>query len=119
MRFVGSIPRGNRVKHSRGCRWENFKMKTRLAENSNIKSNIVHGRSMRPSVKSGHGMKVEKSVTISRPAEEIYSFWRQLQNLPLFMRHIESVSQIGQGASHWVVKTSHGRTLEWDAQIIE
>ena len=74
---------------------------------------------MRPSLKSGEGTKVEKSVTISRPPQEIYSFWRQLENLPRFMQHIQSVTRSGGGISHWVVKTSHGRTLEWDARIIE
>jgi uncharacterized membrane protein len=91
-------------------------MKTRLAE-----KNYSRGRALpsQPSLKSGEGTKMEKSVTINRSPEEIYSFWRQLENLPRFMEHIQSVTQTGDGISHWAVKTLHGRTLEWDARLIE
>ncbi len=41
------------------------------------------------------------------------------ENLPRFMKHIQSVVQIGTTTSHWAVRTSHDHTLEWDAQIIE
>lgn len=62
---------------------------------------------------------MEKAVTINRSPDEIYSFWRQLENLPRFMGHIESVSDKGNGISHWVMKSSHGRSYEWDARLIE
>jgi uncharacterized membrane protein len=91
-------------------------MKTRLAD-----KNYSRGRSTsaQPSLKSGEGTKIEKSVTVNRSPEEIYSFWRQLENLPRFMTHIQSVTQTGDGISHWVMRTSHDRTFEWDARIIE
>jgi len=62
---------------------------------------------------------MEQSVTINRSPDEIYSFWRQLENLPRFMRHIKSVTQTGDGISHWVVQTSAGKEFEWDARLIE
>jgi uncharacterized membrane protein len=71
------------------------------------------------SLKSGEGLKMEQSVTINRSPDEIYSFWRQLENLPRFMEHIKSVTQTGDGISHWVVQTSAGKELEWDARLIE
>src|SRR5436305_3788163 len=43
------------------------------------------------SVPSGKGIKVEKSVTINRSPEELYRFWRNFENLPRFMNHLESV----------------------------
>lgn len=89
-------------------------MKTRLVEKQYSRSAGAH-----PSLKSGEGTKVEKSVTINRSPEELYSFWRQLENLPRFMGHLQSVTEIGDGVSHWVMRTSHGRTLEWDARLIE
>lgn len=90
-------------------------MKTRLVEKQYARrTSIAH-----PSVKSGQGVKVEKSVTINRSPEELYSFWRNLENLPRFMGHAQSITEIGDGVSHWVVKTAHGRTLEWDARLIE
>jgi uncharacterized membrane protein len=69
------------------------------------------------SVPAGHGVKVEKSVTVNRPPEEVYRFWRDFQNLPRFMNHLESVSDLGSGRSHWVAKAPAGKTVEWDAEV--
>lgn len=63
---------------------------------------------------------IEASVTINRPAEELYRFWRQLENLPRFMRHLESVQEIGDRRSHWVAKSPvGGMRVEWEAEIVD
>jgi uncharacterized membrane protein len=69
------------------------------------------------SVRAERGTKVEKSVTIDRPASELYSFWRNFENLPLFMNHLESVRSIGGERTHWVAKAPAGMTVEWDAEV--
>ena len=69
------------------------------------------------SVPAGRGIKLEKSVTINRSPEDLYRFWRNFENLPRFMRHLESVSETGAGRSHWVAKAPAGSTVEWDAEI--
>lgn len=69
------------------------------------------------SVRAGTGVKVEKSYTIGRPAEELYRYWRNLENLPRFMTHLESVRDLGGGRSHWVAKGPLGMRVEWDAEI--
>ena len=51
------------------------------------------------------------------PREEVYEYWRTLENLPHFMDHVESVRTLGEGRSHWVVYLSPRLKLEWDAQI--
>jgi uncharacterized membrane protein len=70
------------------------------------------------SVKASAGVKVEKSVTINAPVEEIYSFWRKFENLPQFMQHLESVTQIDEMRSHWKAKAPLGFSVEWDAEIV-
>ena len=45
-------------------------------------------------------------------------FWRNFGNLPLFMRHLVSVQQTDERRSHWVARAPAGRTVEWDAEII-
>ncbi len=65
----------------------------------------------------GQGIKIEKTVTINRPAEELYRFWHNLENLPRFMKHLESVSQYDDKRSHWVVKAPMGQTVSWHAEI--
>ena len=61
----------------------------------------------------------EKSVTINRSPEEVYRFWRDFQNLPRFMSHLESVQVMSEKRSHWVAKAPAGMQVEWDAEIIE
>jgi uncharacterized membrane protein len=69
------------------------------------------------SVRRGEGVKVEKSVTVNRPVEEVYRFWRNFENLPRFMDHLESVTVIDETRSHWVAKAPAGTRVEWDAAI--
>jgi uncharacterized membrane protein len=69
------------------------------------------------SVPANRGIKVEKSVTINKSPEELYRFWRNFENLPRFMNHLESVKQTGEGRSHWVAKAPAGKTVEWDAEV--
>jgi uncharacterized membrane protein len=64
------------------------------------------------------GYKVEKSITISRPAGEIYQHWRNLEDLPRFMRHLKSVEERDPIHSHWIANGALGKDLEWDAEII-
>jgi uncharacterized membrane protein len=64
-----------------------------------------------------HGVRVDRSITIQKPLEEVYSFWRNLENLPRFLQHLHSVSQIDGLHSHWIVQGPSGKTVEWDAEI--
>ena len=64
-------------------------------------------------------IRIAQSVTINRSPEEIYRYWRDFQNLPRFMKHLESVRATGDRRSHWVAKAPAGRTVEWDAEITE
>jgi len=65
----------------------------------------------------GEGLRVEQTVRIARPAEELYRFWRQLENLPRFMDHLESVRVLDERRSHWVARGLAGSRVEWDAEI--
>jgi uncharacterized membrane protein len=64
-------------------------------------------------------LRFKRSITINRPPEELYNFWRNLENLPRFMYHLESVQSIGDRLSHWVTKGPAGKRVEWDAEITE
>jgi uncharacterized membrane protein len=65
----------------------------------------------------GEGIRVEQAVRVARPAEELYRFWRNLENLPRFMDHLESVQVIDDLRSHWVARGPAGTRVEWDAEI--
>lgn len=62
---------------------------------------------------------VERVITVWKQPDEVFAFWRNLENLPRFMNHLQSVRDLGNGRSHWVANGPAGRAVEWDAQIIE
>ncbi len=62
---------------------------------------------------------IEREVTVSKPMPEVYAFWRDFTRFPQFMTHLESVTEKGKGISHWVAKAPAGKSVEWDAEIVE
>jgi uncharacterized membrane protein len=64
------------------------------------------------------GIHVRQSFTLNRPVEEVYGFWRRLENLPRFMRHLESVEVLDDRRSRWRAKAPAGTTVEWEAEIV-
>ncbi|MGI9055750.1 MAG: SRPBCC family protein [Pyrinomonadaceae bacterium] len=64
-------------------------------------------------------VEVVKSVTINKSAEELYSFWRNFENLPKFMNHLESVKVIDDKKSEWTAKAPLGYEAHWSAVITE
>lgn len=62
---------------------------------------------------------IHSSFTVNKPRQEVYEFWRQLDNLPKFMKHLESVEVIDSKRSHWVLKLpTNVATVSWDAEIV-
>jgi uncharacterized membrane protein len=79
---------------------------------ADLVSAVQHSRDTRP-------VRIEKVVAIDRTAHELYAFWRQIENLPRFMRHLESVRVVGQTRSHWTAHGPAGSRVEWDAEIVD
>ncbi|HYR30049.1 MAG TPA: SRPBCC family protein [Thermoanaerobaculia bacterium] len=70
------------------------------------------------SVPYGKGVRVEKSVTINATPERLYTFWRNFENLPRFMHNLESVEVHDAKRSRWVAKGPAGKSVDWEAEII-
>lgn len=64
------------------------------------------------------GVHVRTSLTIGKPRQEVFAFWRDFSNLPKAMRHLIAVEQ-RDGTSHWTVEGPFGKRLQWDARIID
>ena len=77
----------------------------------------AEGENPNVSVRGGSGVKVEKSLTINREPAELFRYWRNFENLPRIMNHLESVTVTGDGRSHWVAKGPAGTSVEWDAEV--
>lgn len=63
---------------------------------------------------------IKQKFTVTRPSNEVYQFWRRLENLPLFMHHIESVEEKGPIHSHWKARFSKNTpAISWNAEIVK
>jgi len=65
-----------------------------------------------------HGCRVETSIFVNKPPEDVYRFWRDLDNLPRFMAHLVDVDASPDGESHWIARGPFGLQVEWDAEIL-
>jgi len=71
---------------------------------------------------TGHprNVNVRASVIVNRPRAEVYAFWRRLENLPLFMKHLERVDELDDLRSAWQVKIPGGLGhISWEAEIVK
>lgn len=63
---------------------------------------------------------IRTKLTVNKPRSEVYAFWRKLENLPLFMKHLESVEKIDEKYSRWKAKFPGQLVpLEWKAEIVK
>lgn len=63
---------------------------------------------------------ISTSLVVNKPRNEVYSFWRKLENLPLFMDHLEEVTTMDNTKSKWRAKVPGGMgSVSWEAVIVE
>ena len=64
-------------------------------------------------------MEGRTAITINASPDAVYAAWRDFEQLPRFMYHLESVTTTDERRSHWVAKAPVGTTVEWDAEITD
>lgn len=85
-----------------------FGLRTAMPEPTNPNASVAYGT----------GIRVEQSVTIARPALDLYDYWRRLETLPSFMQHVEEVTALTDRRSRWRVRAPIGSRVTWEAEII-
>ena len=67
-----------------------------------------------------HNISIQTAVLVNRPIDTVYAFWRRLENLPLFMTHLKSVTQKEDEMSDWhaYIPNSLGTSIHWEARIM-
>lgn len=70
-------------------------------------------------VKDDSSVEYRRSVTVNRPASDLYALWRDEENLPGFLPHVKSVRRLGDRRSRWVLESSSGRDIRWEAILVE
>ena len=63
--------------------------------------------------------RVEQSMRVNAPIETVYRYWRNFENFPRFMRHLESVRALDDRRSRWEAKGPAGTRVQWDAEIVQ
>lgn len=64
------------------------------------------------------GIHVRESLTIMRPVDEVFRFWRDLTALPSFMRHLERVEPRPGNHTYWVARGPGGIRVSWEAELV-
>lgn len=63
---------------------------------------------------------IQTTLIVNKPKQEVYDFWRKLENLPLFMKHLKSVKEVDEKRSHWEANVPGNlTTISWDAEIVK
>jgi uncharacterized membrane protein len=80
---------------------------------------LASGQKLTRSRTEEGNIRVQRTVTVRISPEEAYQFWADFQNLPKFMRHLNSVQQIGEGRTRWTAEALSDKPVEWDVEILE
>ena len=73
----------------------------------------------RVALAGNRGLHVREAIRLEVPLEDVYRFWRRLDNLPRFMAYLDSVTESSDGThSRWVARGPGGVSVAWDAEII-
>jgi uncharacterized membrane protein len=62
---------------------------------------------------------IQKTIYIDAPLDQVYAFWSNYENFPLFMSHVREVEDLGSGRSRWSVSGPGGVPIEWNAVLTQ
>jgi uncharacterized membrane protein len=77
------------------------------------------GGSVIPTADRRRAVDIQKTLHINAPLEQVYAFWSNYGNFPLFMSHVREVEDLGAGRSHWRVSGPGGVPIEWNAVLTQ
>jgi uncharacterized membrane protein len=72
----------------------------------------------RVALAGGRGTHVREAIRLEAPLDVVYELWSRFENLPRFMTHLDTVTVLGGGRSHWVARGPAGMPVEWDAELV-
>jgi uncharacterized membrane protein len=75
--------------------------------------------SVLPRVDRRRAVDIQKTLHIDAPLEQVYAFWSNYENFPLFMSHVREVEDLGGGRSRWSVSGPGGVPIEWNAILTQ
>ncbi len=75
--------------------------------------------SSEPPIEDPHTHEFVARIVIARPRQELYAFWRNFGNAPLFMASVEAVTEVDSLSSLWTLKDASGKTAQWELLVTE
>jgi uncharacterized membrane protein len=72
-----------------------------------------------PAADRRRAVDIQKTLYIEAPLDQVYAFWSNYENFPLFMSHVREVEDLGDGRSHWSVSGPGGVPIEWNATLTQ
>jgi uncharacterized membrane protein len=72
-----------------------------------------------PALDRRRAVDIQKTLYIEAPIDQVYAFWSNYENFPLFMSHVREVEDLGEGRSHWSVSGPGGVPIEWNAALTQ
>jgi uncharacterized membrane protein len=72
-----------------------------------------------PAADRRRAVDIQKTLHIDAPLEQVYAFWSNYENFPLFMSHVREVEDLGAGRSRWRVSGPGGVPIEWNAVLTQ
>jgi len=72
-----------------------------------------------PSLDRRRVVDIQKTLYIDAPLDQVYAFWSNYENFPLFMSHVREVQDLGEGRSRWSVSGPGGVPIEWQASLTQ
>jgi uncharacterized membrane protein len=64
-------------------------------------------------------VRLEQRITVNRSVQDLYEFWKNVENWPQVMPHLDAVTRAANGRFHWALKGPSGATVRWNAAITE
>jgi uncharacterized membrane protein len=110
---------GQAMRRRRGGRRKRLMFTTSAAAGITAVDLFTAVRATRGRPRPKDGNRAHGAVTVNRSVKDVYGFWHDFENLPRFMYHLRSVRVIGDRRSRWTAKAPAGRSVEWDAEIVE
>jgi len=71
------------------------------------------------SIPGKRGVRVQRSMTVNRSAEDLYNYWYDIEKAPLYMDYIDSVLRTGERTSHWIAQGPMNKTIEWNSELLQ
>lgn len=65
-------------------------------------------------------LNMRAEYTVDAPREAVYEFWKKLENLPMFMKHLEKVDRISETESYWEARLPGSQqSISWNSEIVK